>query len=285
SVYASTNTFMLFFLRENAGFSNPHNNNTTPISPLLRADNINFSEGFFTKVSDRTIPMSGSMIDDSILVTNGSTITDINLFISLNHSRTQDLEIVLVSPAGDSIEIMDSYTGIASKYANITTIFDDQADSSLINNRYIDLGPRIRPMNGLTGFNGESGAGIWRLKIRDNTLNFGGKLNAWGVQINNSSVGIQNISSEIPNGFSLEQNYPNPFNPVTNIKFSIPESGIVKLKVYDILGKEMAVLVNKQLTAGTYQTDFNGSDFASGVYFYKLETEGFTEIKKMMLVK
>src|SRR5690606_12216066 len=78
SVYASTNTFMLFFLRENAGFSNPHNNNTTPISPLLRADNINFSEGFFTKVSDRTIPMSGSMIDDSILVTNGSTITDIN---------------------------------------------------------------------------------------------------------------------------------------------------------------------------------------------------------------
>lgn len=85
--------------------------------------------------------------------------------------------------------------------------------------------------------------------------------------------------------YSLEQNYPNPFNPVTNIKFSIPQSGIVRLKVYDILGKEIAVLVNKQLTAGTYQADFNGSNFASGVYFYKLETEGFSEIKKMMLVK
>ena len=285
SVYASTDALMLILLRENAQFSNPYNSSNTPVSPLLRADNVNFSEGFFTKVSDRTIPLSGSMIDDSILVTNGSSITDINLFISLNHSRTQDLEIMLVSPAGDSIEIMDSYTGIASKYANITTIFDDQADSSLINNRFVDLGPQIKPLNGLSGFNGESAAGVWRLKIRDNTLNFGGKLNAWGVQINNSTVGIQNISTELPESFTLEQNYPNPFNPVTNIKFSIPQSGIVKLKVYDILGKEMAVLVNKQLTAGSYLADFNGSNFASGVYFYKLEAEGFSEIKKMMLVK
>jgi len=98
-------------------------------------------------------------------------------------------------------------------------------------------------------------------------------------------VGIEEPGNETPTEFSLEQNYPNPFNPVTNIKFSIPLTGIVKLKVYDILGKEMAVLVNKHLTAGTYQADFNGSTFASGVYFYKLETEGFLEIKKMMLVK
>jgi hypothetical protein len=100
----------------------------------------------------------------------------------------------------------------------------------------------------------------------------------------NVITGIVPISQN-PESYSLEQNYPNPFNPATNIKFTILKSGVVKLKVYDILGKEMAVLVNKPLNAGSYQADFNGSSFASGVYFYKLETEGFTEIKKMMLVK
>lgn len=285
SVYASTNSLMLFLLRGNAKFSNPYNNNETPVSPIMRADNVNFSEGFFTKISDRTIPTSGAMIDDSIYVSNGSTISDVNLFLSLNHQRTNNLEIMIISPSGDSVELISDYTGIAASYSNITTIFDDQADSTIINGRYVDLGPRIKPLNGMSGFNGESAAGYWRLKIRDNTLGFGGKLNAWGVQINNSTVGISNISTQIPERFKLEQNYPNPFNPVTNIKFSIPVTGVVKLKVYDILGKEVATLVNKQLTAGTYQADFNGANFSSGVYFYKLETEGFTEVKKMMLVK
>lgn len=97
--------------------------------------------------------------------------------------------------------------------------------------------------------------------------------------------GVSNISNEIPSGFSLKQNYPNPFNPVTNINFNIPKSGFVKLTVFDITGKEIAKLVNSQLAAGTYNADFNASSLSSGVYFYKLETEGFTDIKKMILVK
>ncbi|MCB0729343.1 MAG: T9SS type A sorting domain-containing protein, partial [Ignavibacteriae bacterium] len=171
-------------------------------------------------------------------------------------------------------------------YMNVTTIFDDQSNILMSNGDYADIGPSIRPLSGLnTVFSGQNAAGIWRLKIRDNSPNASGRLNAWGVQINNSTIGIQNVSTEIPDGFSLKQNYPNPFNPVTNIKFSVPKTGIVKLKVYDILGKEVAVLVDKQLNAGSYQADFNGSNFSSGVYFYKLEAEGFTEVKKMMLVK
>lgn len=285
SVYANTDAFMLFLLRENAGFSNPYTNNEIPVSPLLRADNINFSEGFFTKVSDRSIPLSGAMMNDSLYVSNGSSISDINLFLSLNHGRASDLEIMLISPSGDSIQVMNNYTGLATKYANVTTIFDDQADSSLINNRYVDLGPRIKPLNSLSGFNGESAAGIWKLRIIDNTGNFSGKLNAWGVQINNSSVGINNVSTEIPESFSLEQNYPNPFNPETNLKFKIKTSNLVKLSVYDAVGKRVAVLVNQKLNAGEYVYTFNGEGLSSGVYFYKLETEGFTEVKKMMLIK
>ncbi len=96
---------------------------------------------------------------------------------------------------------------------------------------------------------------------------------------------VQNISTEIPSVYSLKQNYPNPFNPRTVISFQLPAVSNVKLRVYDITGKEVAMLVNERLQAGTYETTFDGSGLNSGVYFYKLITDGFTETKKMILLK
>jgi photosystem II stability/assembly factor-like uncharacterized protein len=98
-------------------------------------------------------------------------------------------------------------------------------------------------------------------------------------------IGVQNISGEVPAAFSLSQNYPNPFNPVTNIEFSISKSSFVRITVYDILGKKVAQPVNQNLAAGKYRSDFDASTLNSGVYFYKLETEWFTETKKMILIK
>ncbi|KXK56200.1 MAG: PKD repeat protein [Chlorobi bacterium OLB5] len=96
----------------------------------------------------------------------------------------------------------------------------------------------------------------------------------------------------IPNTFSISQNYPNPFNPVTKISFSIPNNSYTKLIVYDISGKQVAELVNNELEAGEYNIDFDASHLASGTYFYRIavhsdrmETGGFTEVKKMILVK
>ncbi len=100
-----------------------------------------------------------------------------------------------------------------------------------------------------------------------------------------SFIGIQQISTEIPSQFELNQNYPNPFNPVTNIGFRIADFGFVSLKIYDVSGKEIAVLVNEELKAGTYNYDFNAANLPSGAYFYRLQTNGFTEVKKMMLIK
>ena len=98
-------------------------------------------------------------------------------------------------------------------------------------------------------------------------------------------VGIQNISNEMPNRSSLEQNYPNPFNPATNIKFNIIKAGIVKLVIYDVLGNEVALLVSGKYNPGTYKVDFDASSLSSGVYIYKIEAEGFTDFKKMILIK
>ena len=85
--------------------------------------------------------------------------------------------------------------------------------------------------------------------------------------------------------FKLYQNFPNPFNPETKINFDISKNGFVTLKVYNLLGQEVQTLVSKDLTSGSYTVDFNASKLTSGVYFYKLEANGYTDVKKMMLVK
>ncbi len=98
-------------------------------------------------------------------------------------------------------------------------------------------------------------------------------------------IGIKNISSEVPERFSLWQNYPNPFNPATNLKFAIPASGLVTLKIYDVLGNEVATLVNEKLSLGTYEVEWNASGYSSGIYFYELRSGNITETKKMLLTK
>lgn len=98
-------------------------------------------------------------------------------------------------------------------------------------------------------------------------------------------IGISQLGTEIPAGYMLKQNYPNPFNPSTNIKFLIPEKSFVELIIYDALGKQVNVLVNQDMDAGTYNVDWNALDFPSGIYFYKLTANDFTETKKMVLIK
>ena len=98
-------------------------------------------------------------------------------------------------------------------------------------------------------------------------------------------VDVHNISSQVPENFSLSQNYPNPYNPSTKINFSLPLKTYVKLKVYNSIGKEVASLVNENLNAGTYQYEFNAENLSSGIYYYTLETESFSETKRMVLIK
>jgi hypothetical protein len=108
--------------------------------------------------------------------------------------------------------------------------------------------------------------------------------------------GIKTLNNEVPFTYSLSQNYPNPFNPITKIKFSLPfptKGGVwnVRLIIYDILGREIANLIpslrggQEGLKPGTYEVEFDGSNYASGIYFYSLQTDGFSETKKMVLMK
>ncbi|MBK8981786.1 MAG: T9SS type A sorting domain-containing protein [Ignavibacteria bacterium] len=106
-----------------------------------------------------------------------------------------------------------------------------------------------------------------------------------GVTYGSILLDVTKISGEIPNGYLLEQNYPNPFNPSTVIKFSLPKSSFVTLKVFDQLGKEISTLVNEKKSAGLYQYVFNAVNIPSGAYFYTLQSNGYIETKRMILLK
>ncbi|TRZ66348.1 T9SS C-terminal target domain-containing protein [bacterium] len=135
----------------------------------------------------------------------------------------------------------------------------------------------------------------WLLPTTFNTTNFvqAGTIGAGypgfgGLSINDNSfpfVGVKTIGENIPGSYSLRQNYPNPFNPTTKIQYSIPHSGMVKIVVFDALGREVETLVNENQTAGTYEATFNASKYSSGVYFYKITTAGFTDTKRMIMIK
>ena len=131
------------------------------------------------------------------------------------------------------------------------------------------------------------------------SMYFVNSLTGWAVgyggvilkTITGGVTSVQNISTEVPSAYSLGQNYPNPYNPMTNVKFSIVKAGDVKIIVYDVQGRELQTLVNEKLNAGTYEVKFDarqgGSsrELTSGVYFYRMVTEGFSETKRMLLIK
>ena len=103
----------------------------------------------------------------------------------------------------------------------------------------------------------------------------------WG---NDDVTAVEKLES-LPNSFSLSQNYPNPFNPSTKIEYSITEPSFVTLKVYDILGNEIATLINKSQSAGNYRSEFDGSKYSSGTYVVQLQAGNNYDTKKMILLK
>jgi hypothetical protein len=106
------------------------------------------------------------------------------------------------------------------------------------------------------------------------------------ITLNVNPVGLTQNGNGIPEDFALFQNYPNPFNPATKIRFNIAKAGDVKLSVYDINGRIVVNLTGSAYyNPGKYEIEFNGGNLASGVYFYKIETSDFVDVKKMLLVK
>jgi hypothetical protein len=134
------------------------------------------------------------------------------------------------------------------------------------------------------GTTGDSVRCTWRA-WGYNGIDSSASFNTFIVTLVRTTVGINIISSAVPDKYSLENNYPNPFNPSTNIKFNIPASTLAVLKVYDSKGSEVSTLVNEKLQPGSYEFEFRAENLPSGVYFYRLVTSDFAQTKKMILLK
>lgn len=152
--------------------------------------------------------------------------------------------------------------------------------------------------NGTNGTTRPAGASPWNSDINSGSPTFTYVIRVAGLyhyvcephapdmagDINAVASSISQLT-ELVQSYELSQNFPNPFNPTTNIKFSIPNSSKVVLTVYNNTGMEVETLINENLNQGSYQVDWNAVNFTSGVYYYKIQAEGFIQTRKMLLIK
>jgi hypothetical protein len=215
------------------------------------------------------IPNSISVLDVNVKMDTVLCTWDAVLRFQLSHLSVIDTLILYRGGSGDDF---------------IGTNLNDSA-SIPISSGTAPFTGTFRPDRPLSKFNTQNLNGSWILRLSADSGGDTGLLKAWCLEIQYDYVsGITNTGN-IPEQFSLSQNYPNPFNPSTTIKFGISETGIVKLKVFDVLGREVAVLVNEEMKPGNYETAFTGEDLTSGIYFYSLVTPQFSDVKKMVLIK
>ncbi len=204
----------------------------------------------------------------------------------------------LLAPSTEMITITLAHNGI------IDTLFFKHEGNNIFYCSFSDGSPGIlydraaanfaghfKPYSPLQKFNDLNPSGNWILTIYNEAATTA-ELRGWSLIIESDNVTNVKQNGIIPTEFALSQNYPNPFNPTTTINYQIPTNSKVSLQIYDILGREVATLVNEVVNAGTYSTPFNSTRLASGVYFYRIEatsTDGsrnrFVDVKKMMYLK
>ncbi len=276
-------TYTLTYVSALATDSNRANDTVRTTVQVLPSIPVPASTGICRNNVNLVIP-DNTTVKDSIVVniSNALDVIDVNVKIdTLFHTWDSDLSFTLLHGAG-SVSLISGRGDDGDNFIN--TRLNDSA-SLPISSGTAPFNGEFRPETPLTAMNGLGVNGSWVLSISDNATFDTGNLKAWCITLkyNTLTGGIQTLT--IPNYYALQQNYPNPFNPATKITFALPKAGNVELKVYDILGREVATLVNEVKQPGIYNVDFNASNFASGIYFYTMKSGDFTDVKKMVLVK
>jgi hypothetical protein len=184
-------------------------------------------------------------------------------------------------PAGSvKLGLDGSMASLVPARRAMTWQLSDSAGAGVVRERYwITFQPgEIRTCASCHGVNAKDQSGLPKPQNKPEALRT--LLKHW----KNNVLTVKNTAEE-PVEFELEQNYPNPFNPSTTITYQVPVSGDVSLRIYDALGRTVAVLVNERKSAGRYQIDWNAAGAASGVYFYTIRSGSFTRTKKLVLMR
>jgi photosystem II stability/assembly factor-like uncharacterized protein len=211
---------------------------------------------------------------------------------SLIHPSINDLIVVLRHQGvSDTLVNRLAIPGGGGGANFIGTAFDDDASVNMggVGSPYTGT---FRPLQPLSVFDGLGADGPWILDVFDTQSGNTGTLESWSLALDEQILtSVASTTGPIPESFALNQNYPNPFNPSTAIQYTVggvggQGSGIsVKLAIYDVLGREVAVLVNEKQAAGSHEARFNARNLPSGVYLYRLSAGGVVQTRKMLLVK
>jgi subtilisin-like proprotein convertase family protein len=274
--------------------SSQKNVKTFPTSGYNKVDIV---PGFrFTSQPNKAITDNNPLgIKDNITISDDINIGDIKIIFHASHSRFSDLTLRITPPfssAGAGYLFKNPGLGTLlenRKDPDIT--FEQDAYLSMKDFETVDTGAvtgEYRPDTlNLSYLKNNNAKGTWVLCVVDNKAGVTGSLLDWGlVIIPSTGTGIKE-DKYLPREFYLAQNYPNPFNPSTRIKYSIPNNAKVELKVFDLLGRETAVLVNEYKQAGNYEVEFStiGKAFSSGIYFYKLTAGNYSTVRKLIILK
>ncbi len=221
---------------------------------------------------------------------NDNVVSGVTVMLdSIIHPHVSDLTLLLSHEGITDTLIYQA----GEEGADIINCNLSDASTTIINEGEAPFTGNLKPHNPLSVFNGVNPIGEWTLTIQDDLAGNTGTLQAWGLKLYfDKATDIINEIPKIPTEFVLHKNYPNPFNPSTTIKYSIPNvassfssSMNVTLIIYDILGREIATLVDKQQKPGYYEVDWNAINNSSGIYFYRIRSGSFVETKKMLLLK
>jgi len=269
---------------------------------VLRTNNGGGPFGTFTQVfrhSDFSKPIyaNATTLDtikvDSLINEENITVTGIKIFIdTVLNSVDSNLTFVLTH-CGINDTVIYKVGGSGNNF--IGTILSDDANQQ-IENGHAPFTGTYKPSRPLSILNNTKFSGKWILSIYHtgyeavNNPLLTGVIKSWGIAITYNRVyplimGNGNNTSTTASKYTLSQNYPNPFNPVTKIQYSVPVTSFVTMKIYDIMGREVATLVSAEMKKGSYSVSFDGSKLGSGIYFCKMATNEFSDTKKMILIK
>ena len=241
---------------------------------------------YFFEINPALAPNGTTFTYNYVVNQNGDTLSDLpfrfrprnpstagNLLRLATNSLPGATNGLIIDTAGLGMRVLRMRVGLSDTTQN----FNNESFHFFLRDT-ITTGSFFTKINAYTGLNGTFNTQIsYRMfNIVDSSL----------TNINNSNGNI--VNSELPQTFDLSQNFPNPFNPATKINFALPVQGNVQIRVYDITGREIAKLVDGIKPAGNYSAEFNGANFASGVYFYRIDVTGekeFKSVKRMVLIK
>jgi hypothetical protein len=218
-----------------------------------------------------------------LTVSEDVVISDLDVTVNVDHAWMSDLDLYLVSPQDTVVHLAPRGTG-DSLDGYVDCRFDDEAALPITQGFYPFTG-RYRPVGSLSALHDRTTAGTWRLRAVDRSARDVGNIRDFTLHVQGEPVSVGGGGEAAPRAFVFYGCSPNPFNARTEFRFDLMRSGRVRLAIFDLLGREVALVEDGWLAAGFHRVPFAAADLPSGLYFARLTSERAAQVKKMVLLK